>query len=124
MHSAKLLEYFQDASRAGDLGTEAARVRVENPVCGDILWLSVRWENGVAAEARFQVQGCVAAIAAGSALAEWVEGKTAAVIGGVTVEEIEARLGGLTNETRHAAWLARDAARAAGASGNSRAARV
>jgi NifU-like protein involved in Fe-S cluster formation len=117
MHSAKLLEYFQDARRAGELGGAAERVRVENPVCGDILWLSVRFDSGIAAEARFQVRGCVAAIAAGSALAEWVEGRTAAAVGGVTVEEIEAALGGLTNETRHAAWLARDAARAMSRSG-------
>jgi nitrogen fixation NifU-like protein len=55
----------------------AITVEVSNPACGDILRLSVRFEDGRAAEVRVnKVQGCTSSIAAGSALTEWIAGKT------------------------------------------------
>ena len=90
----------------------AVTVRVENPVCGDILQLSVRWEEDVAKEAAFKTRGCTASIAAGSALAEWVTGRSRAEIGGVTTAVIEEALGGLPNESKHAAVLCADAVKA------------
>jgi len=85
---------------------------VSNPACGDTLRLSVRWQEGRIAEARYRTRGCTASIAAGSALTELLSGRSAKEAAEVSAEEIEAALGGLPAESKHAAVLCRDAVRA------------
>ncbi len=72
MFSATLLDHFQNPRNVGELPPPALVVEAANPVCGDILRLSVLLESGRVREARFQVRGCTASIAAGSALTEMV----------------------------------------------------
>jgi nitrogen fixation NifU-like protein len=112
MYSAQLLDHFQSPRFVGELAAPAVTVRVENPICGDILQLSVLWEEDVAREAAFKTRGCTASIAAGSALAEWVTGRSRAEVGGFTTAVIEEALGGLPNESKHVAVLCADAVKA------------
>ncbi|HEV2446329.1 MAG TPA: iron-sulfur cluster assembly scaffold protein [Candidatus Sulfopaludibacter sp.] len=111
MYSARLLDHFQNPRNVGDLEAPAVTVEVSNPACGDILRLAVRWQNGVAAEARYKVRGCTASIAAGSALTEWLVGKSRAEIEAFRGAIVEEELGGLPNESRHAAALCADGVR-------------
>ncbi len=111
MHSEKLLDHFQNPRNAGELDPATVRVEVENPACGDRLRLTVRVEQGVMAEVRFQVRGCTASIAAGSALTEWLTGRRADEAAALRAEVIEEALGGLIPESKHAAVLCVDAAR-------------
>ena len=76
MYPDALLDHFQNPRNVGELAPPAITVEASNPACGDILRLSARIENGVVAEARFKVRGCTASIAAGSALTEWLAGKS------------------------------------------------
>ena len=110
MYSEQLLDHFQNPRNAGELAPPAVKVRVENPVCGDILELWARMEDGRIAEVRYRTRGCTASIAAGSALTELLRGRPAGQ--GVTPAEVEAALGGLPAASRHAAALAADAAQA------------
>ncbi len=87
-------------------------MEVGNPVCGDILRLSAEFREGRIAEARYKVRGCTASIATGSALTELLIGKTAAEIAGLAPDQIDEAVGGLAPESRHAALLAVDGARA------------
>ncbi len=112
MYSTRLLKHFQSPSFVGVLPAPAVTVRVENPICGDILQLSVAWDGDLAREAAFQTRGCTASIAAGSALAEWVTGKTRAQLATFSAAVIEAELDGLPNESKHAAVLCVDAIKA------------
>src|SRR5579862_5843232 len=59
MYSDKVLDHFQNPRNAGTLDAATATISVENPVCGDILELSVRMDEGQIAEARFRTRGCV-----------------------------------------------------------------
>ena len=72
MHSEALLDHVQNPRNVGELPLPAVTVEVSNPACGDILRLSVRFENGIAREGRYKVRGRTASIAAGSALTEWI----------------------------------------------------
>ncbi|HLK47603.1 MAG TPA: iron-sulfur cluster assembly scaffold protein [Bryobacteraceae bacterium] len=108
MYSEKLLDHFQNPRNVGDLEAPAVTVEVSNPACGDILRLSVRFEQEKAVEARYRVRGCTASIAAGSALTEWLTGKTRAEIAAVNARVIEEAVGGLASESRHAAVLCVD----------------
>jgi NifU-like protein involved in Fe-S cluster formation len=112
VHSQRLLEYFQDSRRAGELAPPAVMVEINQPVCGDILRLSARFEDGRVAEARFKARGCTATIAAGSALTEWMTGKTPAELSALSPSVIDSALGELAVESKHAAALCVDAVRA------------
>jgi nitrogen fixation NifU-like protein len=112
MYSQRLLDHFQNPRNVGELDPPAVTVEVSNPACGDILRLSVRFENGVATEARYKTRGCTASIAAGSALTEWIVGKTRAELAKLKPETIEEAIGGLEPESKHAAMLCVDGLRA------------
>lgn len=112
MHSETLLEHFRNPRNIGQLDPPAITVDVSNPACGDMLRLSARFEDGWVAEARYQVRGCAASIAAGSVLTVWMTGKTRAELPRLTAEMIESALGGLEPASKHAAALCVDGAKA------------
>ncbi len=112
MHSARLLDHFQNPRNVGELPPPAVTVEVTNPICGDILRLSVEFEGDRASQARFLTRGCTAAIAAGSALTEWVVGKTRTELAAVNAAAVEEAVGGLIPESKHAAVLCVDAVKA------------
>jgi nitrogen fixation NifU-like protein len=112
MYSERLIEHFQNPRNVGELPAPAVTVEVSNPACGDILRLSVRFERDVAAEARYKVRGCTASIAAGSALTEWISGKTRAELADFQPSAVEDAVGGLQAESKHAAVLCADGLKA------------
>ena len=112
MYSEAVLDHFQNPRNVGTLDAATATISVENPVCGDILELSARLENGRIVEARFRTRGCVTAMACSSLLTEMLRGKTPAEVRGITPEQMSEALGGLPQATFHAAQLARDAVQA------------
>jgi nitrogen fixation NifU-like protein len=112
MYSARLLDHFQNPRNVGELPPPAVTVEVSNPVCGDILRLSVEFREGRAAQARYKTRGSTASIAAGSALTELLIGKAAAEIEALRPADIENAVGGLASESKHAALLTMDAVRA------------
>ncbi len=63
MYSAKVLDHFQNPRNVGEIPNASAVVEMTNPVCGDVVKLWVRVENGYIKDARFKAQGCSAAIA-------------------------------------------------------------
>ena len=112
MYSEALLDHFQHPRNVGELGPPAVTVEVSNPACGDILRLSVRFEGEVAREARYKTRGCTASIAAGSALTEWIIGKTRRELASLKTGVIEQAVGGLAPESKHAAVLCVDGVKA------------
>jgi len=112
VYSERLLDHFQNPRNAGSLGGSAIVVEVENPACGDILRLEARVEDGRIAEIRYKVRGCTASIAAGSALTGLVLGRDAAGLRQLRAADIEDEVGGLIPESKHAAVLCLDGARA------------
>ena len=112
MYSERLLDHFQNPRNPGELGPPAQAVEVSNPACGDILRLTARWNGDCIAEVRYRTRGCTASIAAGSALTEIMVGKKAAELAALKPADVENTLGGLSNESKHAAVLAIDALRA------------
>jgi nitrogen fixation NifU-like protein len=109
VHSELLLEHFRNPRNIGQLPPPAITVDVTNPACGDLLRLSALFQDGKVTEARFQVRGCTASIAAGSALSEWMLGKTRAELHGLTAEIsswLSAGWSRLRSTRRRCAWTA------------------
>jgi nitrogen fixation NifU-like protein len=110
--SPELIEHFRNPRNVGELPPPAVTVEVSNPICGDILRLSALIEAGHIAESRFKVRGCTASIAAGSALTELLAGRDKGSLRDLAPPDIEQAVGGLSNESKHAAVLCIDAVRA------------
>lgn len=113
MYSAQLLDHFENPRHSGELPDADARVRIENPACGDILELAIKVDAGRIAAIRFRAKGCVPAIACASAMAELAEGKTTLQALAINKAEIVKAVGGLPAASGHSAHLALDALRAA-----------
>ena len=112
MYPERLIEHFQNPRNVGELAVPAVVVEVSNPACGDILRLSARFEGSQVAEARYKVRGCTASIAAGSALTEWMIGKSREELRGFTASIIDEAVGGLPSASQHAAVLCADGIKA------------
>jgi nitrogen fixation NifU-like protein len=112
MYSKQLLDHFQNPRHVGELPPPAVTVEVTNPACGDILRLSALFVDGKVGEVRYRTRGCTASIAAGSALTEWLTGKTRTELARLTPAIVEDAVGGLTAESKHAAVLCVDAVKA------------
>jgi nitrogen fixation NifU-like protein len=110
--SPQLIEHFTNPRNVGELPLPAVTIEVSNPICGDILRLSAVIENGRIAQSRFKVRGCTASIAAGSALTEVIAGRDKRGLTELAAYHIEQAVGGLSNESKHAAVLCIDAVRA------------
>ena len=109
MYSQQLLDHFQNPRNAGDLSDADATVELENPVCGDVIRLSLRLQDGRIGAIRFKAKGCVPAMACGSALTEIVLGKTPLEASKLGREDLTLAVGGLPQASSHAAQLALDA---------------
>jgi nitrogen fixation NifU-like protein len=109
MYSPLVLEHFQNPRNSGVAGNANAVARVQNPVCGDVLELSLRVEGRTIAEVRFLAQGCVPTIACASRLTEMVQGSALKEALAVDRESLIESLAGLPQESYHAAQLSIEA---------------
>lgn len=112
MFSEQVLDHFRNPHNAGELANATAKVEASNPVCGDVLQLAARVENGLVAEAKFLCRGCTTAIACASLLTVELRGKAIADARSITASRLSESLGGLPQATFHGAQLAEDAVRA------------
>ena len=113
MYSPQLLDHFQSPRNAGDLSDADATVEKENPVCGDVIRLSLKVQGERINEIRFKAKGCVPSMACGSALTELVLGKTIAEARKLSPAQVRQSVGGLPPASNHAAELAVEALLAA-----------
>ena len=109
MYSAELLDHFENPRNPGEVENANAKVRVENPVCGDILELSMKLEGDTIADIRFRAKGCVPTMACGSAITDLAKGKNVQAARALRREDLVQKVGGLPEASSHASHLAMDA---------------
>jgi nitrogen fixation protein NifU and related proteins len=113
VYSPELLDHFQNPRNAGELAAPDSSARLENPVCGDILELSLKLEKTKTEgkriiDIRFRAKGCVPTMACASAVTELIKGKTVEAARRVSREELIRRVGDLPPASEHASHLAMD----------------
>ena len=108
-YSEKLLDYFQNPRCVGEIPEASAVAEVSNPVCGDVMKLWVKVDDGQIKDAKFKAQGCSAAIATSSYATELLIGMSVADARQITKEQIADALGGLPASKIHCSVLASDA---------------
>jgi nitrogen fixation NifU-like protein len=109
VYSAEMLDHFQNPRNAGEVESPDRAALLENPVCGDMLELTLKLEGKRIVEIRFRAKGCVPAMACGSAITELAKGKTVEEARRVNREELVRKVGGLPQASAHASHLAMDA---------------
>ena len=75
-YSDKVMDHFLNPRNVGEIPDASGIGSVGNPICGDVMKMFIKVENGVIIEARFKTYGCGAAIASSSMVTEMVKGKT------------------------------------------------
>jgi NifU-like protein involved in Fe-S cluster formation len=113
VYSDELLDHFQNPRNTGTIEDPDSSVQLENPVCGDILELSLKLDKQELkgkriADIRFRAKGCVPAMACGSAITELVKGKSIEEARQVSREELVRKVGGLPQASAHASHMAMD----------------
>jgi nitrogen fixation NifU-like protein len=108
VYSEVFLDHFKNPRNVGELASPALTVEISNPICGDILRLSAMFQGDRITEVRYKVRGCTASIASGSALTEWMQGRTRGELAGLKAADVEVAVGGLIPESKHAAVLCVD----------------
>ena len=103
-----LLDHYENPRNLGDMDDPDAVAIVHNPVCGDMLRLAVRYEDGRISAACFKGYGCAAAIAAGSVVTELLIGTSLQEAASLSDDDITAVLGPLPAMKVHAVVLARE----------------
>jgi len=111
MYSPQVLDHFQHPRNPGEVINPDVSVQIDNPVCGDVLKLTVKINRGRIDEIRFLAQGCVPSMACASLLSEMVQGKTLDEARQLSREKLIEAAGGLPQASLHASHLAIDALR-------------
>ena len=107
-YSPIVIDHFQNPRNVGELPDANAESSVTNPVCGDVLKLTLKIVDERIAAVRFKTFGCEAAIAASSLLTEMIAGKSLAEVRDINPEMITTALGGLPRVKLHASALAEE----------------
>ncbi len=113
MYSSTVLEHLESPRNVGEMENASARGEAINPVCGDLLHLSLKVADDRIMAASFQVKGCPPSVAAGSVLTEMICGRTLAEARALTPRDVTEALESLPRNKEHCSVLAIDALRAA-----------
>ena len=106
MYSEKVMEHFSNPRNIGEVEDPDGVGEVGNPVCGDVMRITIRVEGDRLVDVKFKTLGCAAAIAVSSITTEVAKGKTLEEALELTRDQIAEELGGLPPQKMHCSNLA------------------
>ena len=113
LYSEKVMDHFRNPRNVGELENPDGVGRAGNPICGDVMEMQIKVQNGIIADARFRTFGCGAAIATSSMATEMVKGKSLDEALTISNKAVAEALDGLPAAKMHCSSLAEDALKAA-----------
>lgn len=113
MYSDKVMLHFMDPHNMGEIENPSGVGTVGNPVCGDLMQIMIKVEDGVIVDIKFKTFGCGAAIATSSMITDLAKGKTIEEALKITRSDVAESLEGLPPVKMHCSNLAADALHAA-----------
>jgi len=109
MYSEKVMDHFNNPRNVGEVPNADAMGQVGNPVCGDIMKITMKIEDEVITDVKFKTFGCGAAVATSSMATELVKGKTIEEALQLTNAAVAEALDGLPPQKLHCSVLAEEA---------------
>jgi nitrogen fixation NifU-like protein len=113
MYSEQVMEHFKNPRNVGEIENPDGIGHVGNAVCGDVMELYIRVEDGIIVDAKFKTFGCGAAIATSSMVTELVTGKRVEEALKISNRAVAEALGGLPAIKMHCSVLAEEALKSA-----------
>jgi nitrogen fixation NifU-like protein len=108
-YSEKVIDHFTNPRNVGVVEDADGVGRIGNPVCGDMMEMSVKIDRDIISDVKFRTFGCGAAIATSSMATELIKGKEIDQALELTNRAIAEALGGLPPVKMHCSVLAADA---------------
>ena len=112
-YSQKVMDHFRNPRNVGEIENPDGVGHVGNPVCGDIMELYIKVNDGTIVDAKFKTFGCGAAIATSSIVTELVKGKDIKEALKISNKAVAEALDGLPPLKMHCSVLAEEALRSA-----------
>ncbi len=106
MYSDRVRQLVGELPLSGEVEHPTHSARLDNPMCGDRLHVTLRLQEGRIEEFRYRVEGCAAALAAAAALALMCQGQSIDECRCFTPQDVIDSLGGLPSHKTHGAQLA------------------
>jgi nitrogen fixation NifU-like protein len=110
-YSEKVMDHFMNPRNVGVIEDADGVGRTGNPVCGDLMEMSVKIKENVISDIKFRTFGCGAAIATSSMATELIKGKTIDEALEISNRAIAEALDGLPPIKMHCSVLAAEALR-------------
>lgn len=112
-YSEKVLDHYRNPRNVGKIEDADGTGVVGNPVCGDMMMITIKVRDERIEDIKFQTFGCGAAIATTSMVTELVKGRTLDEALRVTNKDVADALDGLPPIKMHCSLLAEEAIKAA-----------
>jgi nitrogen fixation NifU-like protein len=108
LYTEKVMDHFNNPRNVGVIDDADGVGEVGNPVCGDVMKITIKVDDDRIEDIKFQTLGCGAAIATSSIVTELARGMTIQEAVGITKKQVADELGGLPPAKMHCSVLATD----------------
>lgn len=108
-YTKKVMDHFMNPRNVGSVENPDGVGRVGNPVCGDLMEVSIKVDQDVIKDVKFKTFGCGSAIATASMVTELAQGKTLDEAEKISRQDVADELDGLPPRKMHCSNLAADA---------------
>ena len=108
LYSDKVMDHFNNPRNVGVIDDADGVGEVGNPVCGDVMKITIKVADDRITDIKFQTLGCGAAIATSSIVTEMARGMTLQEAVAITKKQVADELGGLPPAKMHCSVLATD----------------
>jgi nitrogen fixation NifU-like protein len=109
MYTDLVMDHFANPRNVGEVDDADGTGQIGNPVCGDVMRMTIKVEDDRITDVKFKTFGCGAAVATSSMVTEMVMGKTLDEAAEISNRAVAEALGGLPAQKMHCSNLAADA---------------
>ena len=88
IYQEHVLDHYEDPYHRGHCGDATHAHEDDNPLCGDVVRVELRIDDGRVQEAWFDGEGCCISLASASMLVEQLEGKTVEEVKNFNAQEM------------------------------------
>lgn len=109
LYSEKVMDHFRHPRNVGVIEDADGVGEVGNAVCGDIMKIYLKIDDGIVTDARFETFGCGSAIASSSMATELIKGRPLEEAAQLSNKAVTQALDGLPAHKLHCSVLAEEA---------------
>ena len=113
LYSEKVMDHFRNPRNLGSIENADGVGEAGNAVCGDIMKIYLKVDDGIITDVKFETFGCGSAIASSSMATEMIKGKSVKDALKLSNKAVTEALDGLPAHKLHYSVLAEEAVQAA-----------